>query len=147
MSGIGCITDAVILDQYHLNTNELILDCHLRGQPFPTVYWVRDGQTVDPDGTLQQFEHEDGTIEFIISNPQKHHSGKYICRAENYLGKAELGHWVAFDGRDMALEENIHNVYHVDHQKLKEIKEHERQKQNRRKLSKLLPKTLLKKQP
>lgn len=93
------------------------------------MYWVRDGQTVDPDGTLQQVEHEDGTIEFIITNPMKYHSGKYICRAENYLGKAELGHWVAFDGREMAMDENIHSVYHVDHHKLKEREEHERQKQ------------------
>lgn len=93
------------------------------------MYWVRSGQTVDPDGTLQQFEHEDGTIEFVISNPSKHDSGKYICRAENYLGKAEMGHWVAFEGRDLALDENIHNVYHVDHHKLKEREENERHKQ------------------
>lgn len=87
---------------------------------------MRDGQTVDPDGTLQQFEHEDGTIEFVVTNPQRYHSGKYICRAENYLGKAEMGHWVAFEGREMALDENIHSVYHVDHHKLKEREEHER---------------------
>lgn len=84
---------------------------------------------MDPDGTLQQFEHEDGTIEFIITNPRKFHSGKYICRAENYLGKAELGHWVAFEGRDTALDENIHSVYHVDHHKVREREEHERHKQ------------------
>lgn len=95
---------------------------------------MRDGQTVDPDGTLQQFEHEDGTIEFVISNPQKFHRGKYICRAENYLGKAELGHFVAFEGREMALDENIHSVYHVDHHKLKEREEHERQKQEEARL-------------
>lgn len=121
-------------DQYHLNTNELILDAHLRGCPFPTVYWVRSGQTIDPDGTLQQFEHEDGTIEFIINNPKKSDSGKYIVRAENYLGKAELGHWVAFEGRDLALDENIHSVYHVDHHKLKEREELERQKQEEARL-------------
>lgn len=122
-------------DQYHLNTNELVLDCHIRGQPFPIVYWVRDGQTVDPDGSLQQFEHEDGTIEFVITNPQRWNSGKYICRAENYLGKAEMGHWVAFEGRESALDENIHSVYHVDHHKLKEREELERQKQEEAELA------------
>lgn len=116
-------------DQYHLNTNELVIDGHLRGQPFPSVFWVRDGQTVDPDGTLQQFEHADGTVEFIVTNPQRWNSGKYICKAENYLGRAEMGHWVAFEGREMALDENIHSVYHVDHHKLKEREEQERQKQ------------------
>lgn len=96
------------------------MNCHLRGQPRPTVYWVRSGQIVDPDGTLQQFEHEDGTVEFVISNPTRNDSGKYICKAENSMGKAEIGHWVDFEGRDLAFDDNIHNVFHVDHSKLKE---------------------------
>lgn len=110
----------LFLDQFHLNTNELVLDCHIRGQPMPSVYWMKDGQTIEPDGSFQQFEHEDGSLEFVITNPQRYHSGKYICKAENYMGKTEIGHWVNFEGRDIALDDNIHGVFHVDHHKLKE---------------------------
>lgn len=92
----------------------------------PQVSWMKDGQIINPDGTLQQFEHEDGTIEFVISNPQVKHSGRYICQLENSMGKAELSHFVLFEGREVCETEPVHGVFHVDHQKIREKEEAER---------------------
>ncbi|XP_059620294.1 muscle M-line assembly protein unc-89-like, partial [Phlebotomus argentipes] len=113
-------------DNYHINTNELIIDSHIRGQPMPSVSWMKDGLTVNPDGTFQQFEHEDGSIEFVISDPQRSHSGRYICQLENHMGKAELSHYVLFEGREVCETEPVHGVYHVDHAKIREKEEAER---------------------
>uniref|UniRef100_A0A1B0CWT0 Muscle M-line assembly protein unc-89 n=1 Tax=Lutzomyia longipalpis TaxID=7200 RepID=A0A1B0CWT0_LUTLO len=113
-------------DNYHINTDELVIDSHIRGQPMPRVSWMKDGLTVNPDGTFQQFEHEDGSIEFVISNPQRKHSGRYICQLENSMGKAELSHYVLFEGREVYETEPVHGVFHVDHQKIREKEEAER---------------------
>lgn len=105
-----------------MNTNELIIECHVRGQPHPKIAWVKDGQRIGTHDKYQQFDHDDGKCELIINHPTPNDSGKYICCAENYLKNEEIGHWVQYDGKEMHIIENIHGAYHVDHHKAKDNK-------------------------
>lgn len=116
-----------IKDTYHLNTNELIIECHIRGEPKPKITWYKDGDDVDTDGKCQQLDHDDGTCELIINKPTVKDSGKYVCIAENRIGKTELTHFVQFEGKAHHIADNIHGAYHVEFNKLKEKEEGHRE--------------------
>lgn len=108
------------IDTYHLNSNELILECRVRGEPMPKINWVKDSFDVDIGEKIQQIDHDDGTCELIINNPKVSDSGKYVCQAENKLKRVEIAHYVVFSGKAQHISENKHGAYHVDFEKLKE---------------------------
>jgi len=56
-------------ETYHLNTNELILETAVRGQPTPEVQWFKDSIEIQSGGRYQLIEHQDGTRELIIDRP------------------------------------------------------------------------------
>uniref|UniRef100_T1GCX8 Ig-like domain-containing protein n=1 Tax=Megaselia scalaris TaxID=36166 RepID=T1GCX8_MEGSC len=85
-------------DAYHLNTNELILTSQIRGQPTPSVTWFKDAVEIQNDDKYQVIDHADGTCELIVDKPEKKDSGKYLIKAENRAGKAEIRHTVLFEG-------------------------------------------------
>ncbi|XP_036344439.1 muscle M-line assembly protein unc-89-like, partial [Rhagoletis pomonella] len=99
---------------YHLNTNELILETGVRGQPAPQVTWSKDNFEIKSGGRFQILQHQDGTCELIIDRPDKKDSGKYVVRAENSAGKSEILHTVLFEGSASHIAENIHGVFHAD---------------------------------
>lgn len=110
-------------DTYHLNTNELIIECLVRGDPKPKITWIKDDFEIDNPTKYQQIDHDDGTCELIINNPNKKDSGKYICRAENRVKSTEISHYVEYEGKAHHIFENIHGAYHVEYEKLKEKEE------------------------
>lgn len=102
-----------------MNINELHLETHVRGEPHPTIEWVKDGVTVARDDPkYQQFDHADGQCELVVNNPSDKDSGKYVCQATNRSGTAEIPHFVLFEGKAAHIAENIHGVYHADHNRL-----------------------------
>lgn len=110
-------------DTYHLNLNELYLETHVRGQPIPTVEWVKDGVTVERgDSKYQQTDHPDGLCELTVNSPNHQDSGKYVCKATNRCGTTEITHFVLFEGKAAHIAENIHGVFHHDQSRVARAK-------------------------
>lgn len=101
-------------ETYHLNTNELILETAVRGQPTPEVQWFKDSVEIQSGGRHQIIEHQDGTCELIIDRPDSKDSGKYVVKAESRAGKMEISHYVLFEGKAHHIADNIHGVFHAD---------------------------------
>uniref|UniRef100_A0A6P4FIV9 Muscle M-line assembly protein unc-89-like isoform X2 n=1 Tax=Drosophila rhopaloa TaxID=1041015 RepID=A0A6P4FIV9_DRORH len=101
-------------ETYHLNTNELILETAVRGQPTPEVQWFKDSIEIQSGGRYQLIEHQDGTCELIIDRPDNKDSGKYVLKAESRAGKMEISHYVLFEGQAHHIADNIHGVFHAD---------------------------------
>uniref|UniRef100_A0A1I8NUD9 Ig-like domain-containing protein n=1 Tax=Stomoxys calcitrans TaxID=35570 RepID=A0A1I8NUD9_STOCA len=106
-------------ETYHLNTNELVLETGVRGEPMPKVQWLRDNIDIEEGGRFHTFYHADGTCELVIDCPNIKDKGKYIVRAENSAGKAEVTHLVHFEGKEHHIADNIHGVFHADKNLLK----------------------------
>uniref|UniRef100_A0A1A9W2E7 Ig-like domain-containing protein n=1 Tax=Glossina brevipalpis TaxID=37001 RepID=A0A1A9W2E7_9MUSC len=106
-------------DTYHLNTNELILETGVRGQPAPKVQWFKDSVEVEKSERLHISNHTDGSCELVIDYPSTKDSGKYTVKAESSAGKAEITHLVTFAGKDHHIADNIHGVFHADKNLLK----------------------------
>ncbi|XP_068144679.1 muscle M-line assembly protein unc-89 isoform X5 [Drosophila tropicalis] len=101
-------------ETYHLNSNELILETAVRGQPTPEVQWFKDSVEIQSGGRYQILEHQDGTCELIIDRPDNKDSGKYVVKAESRAGKMEISHYVLFEGKAHHIADNIHGVFHAD---------------------------------
>lgn len=102
------------IETYHLNSNELILETGVRGQPTPQVQWFKDSIEIQSGGRYQIIEHQDGTCELIIDRPDNKDSGKYVVKAESRAGKMEISHYVLFEGKAHHIADNIHGVFHAD---------------------------------
>lgn len=110
-------------DTYRLNINELYLETHVRGQPMPTIEWVKDGVTLSRDDSKYHIiDHPDGLCELTVNNPNHGDSGKYVCKAFNRCGTTEIPHFVLYEGKAAHIAENIHGVYHADHSRLDRAK-------------------------
>lgn len=98
-----------------MNTNEIYLETHVRGQPHPKVEWVKDGVTITKeDSKYTQIDHPDGTCELIVNYPRPNDSGKYVCKAYNRAGECSVQHTVLFEGKEAHIVDNRHRVYHSD---------------------------------
>ncbi|XP_058477206.1 leucine-rich repeat, immunoglobulin-like domain and transmembrane domain-containing protein 1b [Solea solea] len=70
--------------------NNVLLRCGTVGVPIPELSWSRaDGKKMN--GTIQQEISKEGIIWSILSVPavSYHDSGKYICKATNFVGTAD----------------------------------------------------------
>lgn len=97
-----------------MNTNELILETGVRGVPTPEIHWFKDMVELTQGGKYHMLEHQDGTIELVIDYPDQKDSGKYVIKAESRAGKAEISHYVLFEGKAHHIADNIHGVFHAD---------------------------------
>lgn len=87
-------------DSFQTACNEIVLSCHVRGAPTPTVVWLKDGQACGPNEKYRVFYSKDGTCELNISYPGQRDLGKYVCRAENRAGACEISHVVQMKLKD-----------------------------------------------
>ncbi|XP_070504254.1 muscle M-line assembly protein unc-89-like [Chironomus tepperi] len=97
----------LLTDTYKERTDELILDCHVRGIPKPTVTWYKNGNEVPTDNPRYHFEHDDdGNCTFTIINPIKNADrGRYVVKAKNHVGEDECQLRVWFRGKE---DDDIH---------------------------------------
>lgn len=93
-----CNSDSGSTDNYHLAENELVLECRIRGQPLPTITWLKDDSPIISNDRFQAFYLADGVCRLAISSPTPEDSGKYTCKAENSLWSDQITHVVNFNG-------------------------------------------------
>lgn len=82
-----------------------MLECRVRGNPTPTISWLKDGCVLQGD-RYRQCYLDDGIYRLEISAPNSSDGGRYTCRAMNDLRTDEISHVVHFDG-------NIHDHSHL----------------------------------
>ncbi|KPJ09076.1 Muscle M-line assembly protein unc-89 [Papilio machaon] len=87
-----------IRDKYHHAENELVLECRIRGQPLPTITWLKDDRLINITDRYQAYYLADGVCRLTISNPSSEDSGKYTCKAENSMWSDQINHIVTFTG-------------------------------------------------
>ncbi|XP_064076451.1 muscle M-line assembly protein unc-89-like isoform X2 [Vanessa tameamea] len=102
-----------IRDNYHLAENELILECRIRGQPLPTITWLKDDKPIALSDRYQAHYLADGVCRLTISSPNAEDSGKYTCKAENSMWSDQISHDVYFTGRKSSLSPNLATVEKV----------------------------------
>ncbi|CAG9781712.1 unnamed protein product [Diatraea saccharalis] len=99
-----------IRDTYHLAENELVLECRIRGQPLPTITWMKNDKPVSSDDRFQAYYLADGVCRLAISHPTPEDSGKYTCKAENSVWSDQITHVVNFTGKERRLSPNLTTV-------------------------------------
>ncbi|XP_046976837.1 titin-like isoform X2 [Vanessa cardui] len=102
-----------IRDNYHLAENELVLECRIRGQPLPTITWLKDDKPIALSDRYQAHYLADGVCRLTISSPNAEDSGKYTCKAENSMWSDQISHDVYFTGRKSSLSPNLATVEKV----------------------------------
>ncbi|XP_037299652.1 titin homolog isoform X6 [Manduca sexta] len=98
-----------IRDTYHLAEDELVLECRIRGQPLPTITWLKDERPVSSE-RHQAYYLADGVCRLAISHPTPEDSGKYTCKAENSMWSDQITHVVSYTGRESRLSPNLATV-------------------------------------
>lgn len=89
----------VFLDYYHLNEDILGIEIHCAGTPRPKITWLRDMVELKPSFKYVLLEEAHGVYKLEVYKPAQKDSGKYICRATNSIGEAEIVHNVHFIGK------------------------------------------------
>uniref|UniRef100_A0A182UXM4 Ig-like domain-containing protein n=1 Tax=Anopheles merus TaxID=30066 RepID=A0A182UXM4_ANOME len=85
-----------VKEHYDIQTNDLVLEVNVRGNPMPTIKWLRDGiDLVDPTGEkFFPMREPGGVFKLTIHDPQAKDEGQYACEATNVVGKDVLRHAV-----------------------------------------------------
>nr|XP_049692671.1 titin homolog isoform X12 [Helicoverpa armigera] len=96
-----------IRDTYHLAENELVLECRIRGQPLPTITWLKDDKAITTNERYQAYYLADGVCRLCVSSPTPEDSGKYTCKAENSVWTDQITHIVSFTGKENRLSPNL----------------------------------------
>lgn len=77
-----------LLDTDFEEDSTLVLTCKVRGNPEPTVKWLRDGEELILDGDrIKSVMDDDGHITLTIENIEMEEAGKYVCTATNSEGR------------------------------------------------------------
>lgn len=99
-------------ETYSLHSNEIVLECRVRGTPRPNIAWIKDGEYIIPGDKYEQYDHADGTCKLIVTNPGEEDSGTYTCEAESGGCSDAISHNVQFVSKEKVLMERTHSVYH-----------------------------------
>ncbi|XP_062560569.1 muscle M-line assembly protein unc-89-like [Armigeres subalbatus] len=103
---------STILETYSLHSDEIILECRVRGSPRPNIAWIKDGEYIIPGDKYEQYDHADGTCKLIITKPGEEDSGTYTCEAESGGCSDAISHNVQFVGKEKIMMERTHSYYH-----------------------------------
>lgn len=105
------------VDTYNLISNELVLECRVRGEPQPSITWTKDGNFIDLNEKYQQIEQPDGLCRLVINTPDEKDCGLYACKADNSAGTDQTSHNVIFEGKNHYINEKTHGYFHRDSSK------------------------------
>lgn len=82
----------IIAEYYDIQVNDLILEVQVRGNPYPSIKWFRDGiELEETDGDKFFLLREpNGIHKLTIHDPQIKDQGRYMCEAENIAGRESI---------------------------------------------------------
>jgi Immunoglobulin I-set domain len=99
-------------ETYSLNTDELVLECRVRGTPRPHIAWIKDGDYIIPGDKYEQYETAEGTCKLVICTPEESDCGTYTCEAECGGVSDTISHNVHFEGANAYMLQKVHGFYH-----------------------------------
>lgn len=92
----------------------MVLECRVRGEPTPTVTWIKDSVAIPAGDKYRSIYTADGCCKLIICSPDKNDNGIYICEAHNKVHTEKIQHTVEFTGVDSYIQEHVHGFFHRD---------------------------------
>lgn len=109
-----CYVRPISTDTYSLADDQIVLECRVRGEPFPKITWSQNNRIINSfsDARFKQRNQEDGYCRLIISEPIVDDNATYACLAENNLGDDKTSHNVQFEGRDAHILGKAHGFVH-----------------------------------
>ncbi|OXU28408.1 hypothetical protein TSAR_000837, partial [Trichomalopsis sarcophagae] len=93
---LGPTFTSALNDKYRLSDRELVLETRVRGQPTPSISWLKDERLLRGDRYKQSLLG-DGVCRLEISNPDISDSGQYVCKATSEKSSEQIRHTVHFD--------------------------------------------------
>lgn len=102
----------IFTETYSITSDELVLECRVRGQPRPHIAWIKEGDYLIPGDKYEQYDHADGTCKLIICHPTEDDCGTYSCEAESNGCSDTISHNVHFTGKSDYLLQKVHGFYH-----------------------------------
>lgn len=108
-------------DYYHLNEDVLGIEVHCSGTPRPKVTWYHDVIEIKPSFKYTLLEEAHGVYKMEVYKPALKDSGKYVCKATNKVGDAEIIHTVQFIGKPRHF--HFHGIRHAHTELMKEKEE------------------------
>ncbi|XP_035774828.1 muscle M-line assembly protein unc-89-like [Anopheles albimanus] len=105
-----------VKEHYDIQTNDLILEVIVRGNPMPSIKWLRDGIDLqDPTGEkFFPMREPGGVFKLTIHDPQAKDEGQYACEASNVVGKDVMRHAVRRIRERKAAESHVFGIRYHD---------------------------------
>lgn len=83
--------NTTVLESYQPQSNQIILECKVSGNPTPKIFWQKDNTLLSLTGKKYKYvEPNQDVKQLIIENPLKEDTGIYTCYAENSSGQTKL---------------------------------------------------------
>lgn len=82
-------------------SDELVIECRVKGHPLPSVVWTKDGQPLRSASRYQQSVLTDGTCRLVVHGPEPADSGLYKCTAENAVWSEQTSANITFEGESV----------------------------------------------
>lgn len=77
-------------DSYFKNSNQLILECKINGNPKPNIIWYKDNVVIKYNRKFKIHESSNNITQLIISDISEEDNGIYTCAAENIIGNTKI---------------------------------------------------------
>lgn len=78
--------------------SSLELQCHVIGDPLPTVEWFHDGVLIEPTTNITMMQQIDGLCILRIEPISLHQSGEIMCMAQNKCGRSTISTLILVQG-------------------------------------------------
>ncbi|XP_028325009.1 striated muscle preferentially expressed protein kinase-like isoform X2 [Gouania willdenowi] len=104
-------------DQWVAEGQDIVICAKVRGQPKPSIQWLKDNLMVKTAGRYAMLEVEDGIIEMRISAAQRSDAGLYVCKIVNKYGQEQAR--CSVEVRAGAVQTGLTITREVDHVSVK----------------------------
>lgn len=104
-----------------MNDDVLGIEVHCTGTPRPKVQWFFGMFAINPSYKYTLLEGAHGVYKMEVYKPAAKDSGKYICKAKNSAGEAQIEHVVQFIGKPTHF--HLHGLHHAHTETHKEKEE------------------------
>lgn len=114
---------------FNSQTDELIIECVIRGTPRLFIKWYKDAKQLENDD--KYLMSRDGeTYKLFVHKPTFRDSGIYLLQTENSYGMEFLKYVIEFEQKDTPVVSGF--IYHADLTKTKKYQEEEERKKQER---------------